>query len=352
MPEPHSSRNQLRLVSQAWHRLMVCFSPISRNHEVILTQSTPSAPFVPPAWIRQVHGLILDWYSRVGRDLPWRHTRDPYAIMISEIMLQQTQVDRVIPKYIEILSTFPRMENLARATLAEILRAWSPLGYNRRARYLHQACGAVVTRFSGVFPREIKELRSIPGLGRYTASAIACFAFEQAAPVVDTNVRRVLSRIFLGSFEGVSYSEVWKLAEVVLAESEAYNWNQALMDLGATLCSAISPQCSICPVQQHCVWNQQSSSAPPPARRVREISASYKVDTGAPRRKWRGRIVHALRDVPPGELAIWETIKETLRTQGAVETEVDLDELAGSLARDGLIEWRESSDGATVRLSD
>ena len=130
---------------------MVCFSPISRNHEAILTQSTSLTPFVPPAWMNQVHALILDWYARVGRDLPWRRTRDPYAIMISEIMLQQTQVDRVLPKYAEPLSRFPRMEDLARASLAEILRAWSPLGYNRRARYLHQACGVIVTTFGGVF---------------------------------------------------------------------------------------------------------------------------------------------------------------------------------------------------------
>ena len=169
---------------------------------------------------------------------------------------------------------------------------------------------------------------------------------------MDTNVRRVLSRIFLGLFEGVSDTEAWKLAEAVLPESQAYDWNQALMDLGSTVCSAKSPHCLICPVQSNCVWLQHGASTSTAARSVREIPASYRVDTGAPRRKWRGRIVEALRGLPPGELAIWEGIKETLQAQGALTAEVNLDDLAASLTRDGLIEWRETSGGVLVRLSE
>jgi A/G-specific adenine glycosylase len=331
---------------------MVCFSAISRNHGEILTRSSTTTPFEPAAWINQAQSLILNWYSRMGRDLPWRHSRDPYAIMISEIMLQQTQVDRVVPKYLEMLAAFPRIEDLAQASLAEILRAWSPLGYNRRARYLHLACREIVDRFNGVFPTEIKALRSIPGLGRYTASAIACFAFEQVVPVVDTNVRRVLSRILVGSFAGVGDSEAWVLAEAALPARHAYDWNQALMDLGAMVCTAESPRCPECPVQSLCVWNNERASATAPARRVREPSAAYKVDGGALRRKWRGRIVNALRDIPPSSLTSWRSIKKVLLDQGAEATGVDLDDLAKSLARDGLIEWRESDDGPQVRLSE
>lgn len=178
---------------------------------------------------------ILAWYATYRRDLPWRGDLNPYHVLISEIMLQQTQVDRVIPKYLAFLERFPTLESLALASTAEVLRAWQGLGYNRRALHLQRLARVVMERHGGHLPPTARELQGLPGIGRYTAHAVACFAFGAQVPVVDTNVRRVLS-----GFAGRDLSEAgaWKLAGALLPQGRAAEWNQALMDYGALIYKA------------------------------------------------------------------------------------------------------------------
>jgi len=181
--------------------------------------------------------LLLAWYGRHGRDLPWRHTRDPYAILVSEVMLQQTQVPRVVPRYLAWLERWPAVGLLSAATPAEVIRAWEGLGYNRRAINLHR-CARCVVELGG-FPRQTAELQRLPGIGPYTAAAIACFAFGAQVAAPDVNARRVLARAFGDP-------------EVPPPPGRAYDWNQALFDLGSTICIARRPRCHICPLAAGC----------------------------------------------------------------------------------------------------
>jgi A/G-specific adenine glycosylase len=233
-----------------------------------------------------VHAALLDWYAREARDLPWRRTRDPYAILVAEVMLQQTQVSRVIPRWHAWLERFPRLVDLASATRADAIRAWEGLGYNLRAVRLHTIAAQVMAEF-GELPRSVADLMRLEGIGRYTAGAVACFAYEQPVAMIDTNIRRVLSRVF-----GVEPAAVETLAERVLPTSAAYRWNQALMDLGATLCRAQRPLCLVCPLLTECAGAVSS-----PRRRS---NFSREAFTGS-RRYFRGRILDALRRLGPGE---------------------------------------------------
>ncbi|MEZ4522025.1 MAG: A/G-specific adenine glycosylase [Thermomicrobiales bacterium] len=199
---------------------------------------------------------LLGWYRENARDLPWRRTRDPYRIMVSEIMLQQTQVDRVIPKYEAFLERFPTLEALADAPASEVIRAWAGLGYNRRALNLQRAARTVVEEFGGEMPRTVEELRSLPGIGPYTAGAIACFAFEQDVGFLDTNIRRVLHRVVLGPEIPqltVKPREMAQLATISVPSGEGYAWNQALIELGALVCRARVAECNVCPLASWCV---------------------------------------------------------------------------------------------------
>jgi A/G-specific adenine glycosylase len=272
-------------------------------------------------------------------------------VLVSEIMLQQTQVDRVMPKYEQFLERFPTISALADTPLSEVLRVWSPLGYNRRARYLHLAARAAKERFDGVLPQTLADLRSLPGLGRYTAGAVACFAFEQQTTVVDTNVRRVLGRLILGEHDGVSESIAWKLAEEALPVGDAYRWNQALMDLGATICGAVVPQCELCPAAALCRWRRETESSGRPLRRVKEARAEYtaRPDMGAARRRWRGRIVNALRAFEHDDFVEWRTVVANL-PPGHESEGVDLTALLASLVDDGLAEQSELGGELVVRL--
>src|SRR5438552_15733269 len=193
-----------------------------------------------PDLIAQAHTSLLTWYAAEQRNLPWRTTSDPYAILVSEVMLQQTQVDRVLPKYQQFLATFPTLAVLAAAPTADVISAWVPLGYNMRAVRLQSIARQVIAEYDGRIPDAIEELLKLKGIGRYTAGAIACFAYSKQVATVDTNIRRVLHRIFLGleyPAPRLNDSQMLALAEQVLPSGEAYNWNQALMDLGATICS-------------------------------------------------------------------------------------------------------------------
>lgn len=271
-----------------------------------------------PVW-----DALLDWYARQGRDLPWRQTRDPYAILVSEIMLQQTQVDRVLPKFREFLGLFQTFAALAEASTDSVIRAWSPLGYNQRAVRLQQIARVVVEQHDGQMPQTLEGLLSLPGIGRYTAGAIACFALGQAVATVDTNIRRVLTRVFIGELsEEATRTEkpevALKLAEDALPPeaTRAYDWNQALMDLGATVCLARTPACDRCPLATVCATYaqmQQYTLFPTgealrdilQSRRVAETSASYTPrktpeNFKTSNRFYRGRVVAALRDLPMG----------------------------------------------------
>src|SRR6266568_404379 len=174
-----------------------------------------------------VHTRLLEWYAAQARDLPWRRTRDPYAILVAEVMLQQTQVDRVIPKWHAWLARFPTLASLAEASRADAIRQWQGLGYNMRAVRLHDIACQVGVEYQGQLPRNVDGLLRLKGIGRYTAGAIACFAHEQPVAMVDTNVRRVLSRVF-----GLQPGAVEGVADDLVPAQSAYAWNQALMDLG------------------------------------------------------------------------------------------------------------------------
>jgi A/G-specific adenine glycosylase len=202
---------------------------------------------------RRFRETLLRWYGRHQRDLPWRRTRDPYRVLVSEIMLQQTQVDRVIPKYHEFLDRYPTLEALATADVADVKRTWYPLGYNIRPVHLHGIAQEAVARYGGRLPAEDEALREMKGIGRYTAGAVRSFAYGARAPILDTNVRRVLGRVFHGE-DGrrVSTAALWALAEQLLPRARVYDFNQALMDFGATWCTARKPLCLTCPMRRFC----------------------------------------------------------------------------------------------------
>ncbi len=202
---------------------------------------------------RAFRRALLRWYARHRRDLPWRRTRDPYRVLVSEIMLQQTQVDRVIPKYHEFLTRYPTLEALAAADVADVKDTWYPLGYNVRPIHLHGIAREAVARYGGRLPEDDRSLRALKGIGRYTAGAVRTFAYGQRAPILDTNVRRVLGRVFHGrDGRRVQASAMWRLAELLLPRRDAYDFNQALMDFGATWCTARKPLCLPCPMRHLC----------------------------------------------------------------------------------------------------
>ena len=232
--------------------------------------------------VAEVQAALLSWFDATGRRLPWRETADGYAILVSEVMLQQTQVDRVIPVYHAFLRRFPTFESLADAPAGEVIRAWAGMGYNRRALNLQRAAQAVVERHGGALPTDAKALRSLPGVGEYTANALACFAQGRQVAVVDTNVRRVLGRVFHWPSTPLD-REVAETAERVLPEGKAWAWNQALMDLGATVCTSRRPTCLLC----LCV--RRAGPRGPSRRRRRLPVAEGRAGTGPRRSGSRGR---------------------------------------------------------------
>jgi A/G-specific adenine glycosylase len=211
---------------------------------------------LPPSAARQrFRRQLLAWYRRHGRDLPWRKTDNPYHILVSEIMLQQTQVDRVLPKYLEWLDKYPTFEALAAASPREVTRTWYPLGYNIRPQRLQSIAREAVTRFGGQLPSDHDTLMSFKGIGRYTAGAIRSFAFRERAAILDTNVARVLLRVFLGGGDAKHHATrraLWRLAEALVPYRHVFDFNQALMDFGATVCSARKPRCHACPMRRQC----------------------------------------------------------------------------------------------------
>ena len=270
-------------------------------------------------YIQHVHTSLLQWYAAEKRDLPWRVTSDPYAVLVSEIMLQQTQVDRVLPKYFQFLTAFPTLDDLATAPTADVISVWVPLGYNMRAVRLQSIARQVIAEYHGRIPETIEELLKLKGVGRYTAGAVACFAYKKQVATVDTNIRRVLHRIFFGLEHPepkLNDAQMLTHAERVLPAGQAYNWNQALMDLGATICTSNNPRCMQCPLQKTCqayIEMSQHSLFPSGVvlrqlRKVAEKKPGYQSKPfTSSNRYFRGRIVNLLRSVPaPKRLSLHE----------------------------------------------
>ena len=213
-------------------------------------------PVMPGAPARRsFRRKLLGWYDANGRSLPWRETSDPYHILVSEIMLQQTQVDRVLPKYYEWLEKYPSFESLAGAPEAEVTATWYPLGYNIRPRRLQAIAREAVASYGGKLPADETTLLSFKGIGAYTAGAIRSFAFRERAAILDTNVARVLFRVFIGRGTPKAHAttkNLWAISASVLPRTRAFDFNQALMDFGAMLCTARKPKCLMCPMASLC----------------------------------------------------------------------------------------------------
>jgi len=231
-------------------------------------------------------------FGRGGlRPFPWRETRDPWAILVSEVMLQQTSPSRVLEPYDRFLRRFPTASACAAAPLGDVLRAWAGLGYNRRARNLHRAAALVVEQHDGVVPPDLRALCALPGVGPYTARAVLVFAYETDEAVVDVNVARVIARAVVG--EAVSVSEAQAVADRLVPEGRGWWWNQSLMEIGAVVCGARAPACDRCRLAPTCAWTRAGRPAPDPGAPRNRQTAFEGSD-----RQGRGRLVSALRRGP------------------------------------------------------
>jgi A/G-specific adenine glycosylase len=265
---------------------------------------------------------VLAWFAERREAYPWRTSRDLYRVLVSEIMLQQTQAARVVPAFRSFLRRFPTVVDLAAATRGDVLRAWSGLGYNRRAVALSEAARIIVRDHGGVVPRRPEELVRLPGVGPYTAAAVASIAHGEPVAAVDTNVRRVVARALLGRDpDRVSRSHVEWTAAAWLSRADPGSWNQALMDLGREVCRP-APRCEACPLSDHCWFRPRARTATRPARRQPPFEGSS--------RQLRGRLVAQLRDRNESSLrALSEAAGEAIeRVAGAV----------AALAAEGLVE--------------
>ncbi|MBI5472211.1 MAG: A/G-specific adenine glycosylase [Ignavibacteriae bacterium] len=284
---------------------------------------------------------MLRWYRRNGRTLPWRlpaghagNITNAYRILISEIMLQQTQVSRVLIKYPEFLKRFPSLRSLARARQRDVVIAWKGMGYNNRAVRLHQLAQAVTEHHGGRIPSTFEQLIALPGVGRYTANALLSSAFGKRAAIVDVNVQRVLSRIFwtMKSFDARRAAlDIWTFAEHILPTGRVYDWNQALMDFGATVCTARQPQCPRCPVMSLC--KSRSSMM---TRRA-SISKREATLNGIPNRIHRGRIIERLRSVNNSRPIRFHTLGKSILPNFSVRHHAWFALLLSGLAKDGLV---------------
>ena len=239
----------------------------------------------------RVRVAVGRWAQSVRRDLPWRATRDPWAILVSETMLQQTQAPRVVPKYERFMTRFPTVTKCAMASVGEVVDEWAGLGYNRRAVFLHRLAVAVVERHDGTIPDDIDALLALPGVGAYTARAVLAFAFERDIAVVDTNIGRVLARL---SGHRLRLSDAQHLADRLVPRGGGWEWNQSMLDLGALVCVAQSARCAQCPVQRVCRWRGEGAD---PARASAAVSRGQSRFAGSDR-QGRGRLVDALRRGP------------------------------------------------------
>jgi A/G-specific adenine glycosylase len=285
-----------------------------------------------PANPRAAGEAIVDWYAVAARDLPWRRPGvDAWAVLVSEVMLQQTPVARVEPVWREWLARWPTPADLAAVAPADVIRAWGKLGYPRRALRLREAAAAIVERHAGVVPSSVEHLEALPGVGTYTARAVACFGHGQAQPVVDTNVRRVVARLLHGRAEAgnARAADLTDVLELTPADPDrARRFSVAAMELGALVCVAGTPRCGVCPVRDRCAWRLAGSPAHEgPARRVQKFAGTD--------RQVRGKLLDVLR-------AAHEPV-EAAALDAAWDDAVQRSRCLDSLLADGLVE--QTADG-------
>ena len=303
------------------------------------------APVPDPRARARIRRRVLDWYAAAGRPLAFRATADPWAILVSEVMAQQTQAARAAAAWTGFIAAYPTPAALAAAPPAEVLRAWRGLGYNRRAIALQRTASAIVHDHAGVVPRDLDDLQGLPGVGPYTARAVAALAFGRRVGAVDTNVRRVLGRAFFGGTAdaagGRSAGALQVLADELAPPRRPSLWTHALMDIGATLCRVRAPRCAACPLRPWCAW--AASSQPDDADRTLVRAVTPRAPFARPTRgfettsRWlRGRILDRLRDLDDGT---WMRFGEAIGTHDAAAVARAL----GALERDGLVELRRAT---------
>ncbi len=291
---------------------------------------------------------VLRWFRTHRRDLPWRNTMDPYKILVSEMMLQQTQVSRVEAKYPEFLKRFPKFGTLAKTSKSEVIRAWSGMGYNSRAIRLREVARIVVEQHGGELPTSAETLQQLPGIGRCTAQAVSCFAHGKAVPIVDTNVCRVLTRLFWRtsrSTDRQNPEKIWNLTERLVPKNRAIDWNLALMDLGATICRGSAPRCQECPVQRLC------RSAFRIKRVKTRVSRREPFYQGRPRRYYRGRVVEALRNLNHDGWISARRLGPRVKPDFRPRELPWLHKVLWHLERDGLIVIRRNKNGISRYVS-
>ncbi len=293
---------------------------------------------VPPA----LRDAVLAWYDATGRELAFRATSDPYAVLVSELMAQQTQAARAAEAWTTWMDRFPSVEALAGASVADVLRAWAGLGYNRRAVHLHRAAKAIVAEHGGRVPDTVEGLESLPGVGPYTARAVAAIAYGVPVGAVDVNVRRVLGRIAAGGAEAYTTVEIQAVADAAVPHRRAGDWTHALMDVGQRVCKPRRPNCADCPAIAWCRYAAGERAAPAPVPSGARAAVRRSEPAFEATNRWlRGRIVERARGS-----AGWIPFDEPIggHGEGAVRTAV----LA--LARDGLLDVRETPTGIEARL--
>jgi A/G-specific adenine glycosylase len=287
---------------------------------------------------------LLAWYARFGRThLPWRQTRDPYRVLVSEFMLQQTQVERVLPLYAAFVARFPDFTALAAAAAADVVRMWRGLGYNSRAIRLHQIARAVADA-GGTLPHEREALLALPGIGPYTAAAVRAFAFETDDVALDTNLRRVVHRVLLGLEHPprASERELDALLRAALPAGAAHDWNSALMDLGATICTARAPKCLVCPLRDACAAAPIDTASLAAAMRAhaKKKSPQEALPFEQTQRFLRGRIIDRLRDLPPDSSITLAALEADLRSIVSPERVGEIAHTVRALMRDGFVAER------------
>jgi A/G-specific adenine glycosylase len=314
----------------------------------------PTRTDADDALIRGYRARLSAWFARRGRRLAFRERSEPWGVLVSEVMAQQTQIARVEPAWAAFMARFPTPGDLAAASPADVLRAWAGMGYNRRALNLQRAAGVIVERHAGALPMAVEELEALPGVGPYTARAVAAIAFGMPVAAVDTNVRRVVGRVLAGHGapgdpgEPMPSKTLQAVSDALVDPSDPAAWTHATMDLGATLCRPTNPRCDACPLEGICRRRALAGDGiltgtpmPMPSERAARRAARCAAPAFPSTRRWlRGRIVEHLRELPDGA---WTTIEAPIGAHDAAAVAVALDGLEG----EGMIERR--PDGA-VRL--